>query len=164
MAELRRKLRRLKLSRIDLVPEGAHPGARIEFTKADQTKEHHMGKTEKADLLAKAKAIAEDTTLTLEARRVGWEAARQIECVAEARPDPKAVKFGQLVKARRKALDLDQEQVAKAADLAPSSLSRIESGETEAPSLDTVNKLFEAGVVDLDLLREAGFYRGEVPK
>lgn len=165
MAELRRKLRRLKLDRIDLVERGANDGATIQLFK-QHDEERKMGNTEKADLLAKAKAIAEDRSLPLDKRRVGWEAARQIEYAERtaAPPDPKAVRLGMRLLEKRKALGLDQQEIAKAADLSPSSVSRLESGDTELPSQETISKLFDCGVLTLADLKAAGLYRGPVPQ
>lgn len=175
-----RRLTKLRLSRVDLVPAGANPGARIELYKRDESdnQEEPMRNDEAAELLKTARELREaatalrkaalagepepgpepssaDRSLPLEKRRELYIAERQAEH-AERFP-PRADPAGEFLKRKREELGLTQETVAKAANISQPTLSGIENG--SRPLYDTFYEVCKSLGVTYDELKAAGIFR-----
>ena len=144
-----RRLKNLKLRRVDMVPKGASQGANISLIKIDE-EEEEMGKTEQA--IAKSA----DRTLTLEKRRKAYQAERAAEDAPRIpkRPDPS----GEFLKRKREETGRTQADVAKSADLPTSTYNDMECG--SRPSWSAFSNACSALEVTTDELIAAGFLRG----
>jgi len=185
-----RKLRRLRLNRIDLVPSGANPLASISFFKHDTTGEV----AELKRRIAKAERQTEKLKRVDEPESAGWysqledlarervaktkltpaqarvevfhqhpelqaardaEGRRKYERPDLQRPDKVAVFLAK----KRRELGLSQEAVAKSADISQAALSKLESGDTETPTLRTFSRLYSALGLTLEDVQKAGIFR-----
>jgi transcriptional regulator with XRE-family HTH domain len=83
--------------------------------------------------------------------------AEELEPVQNAPERYSSASFARRVKERTEELGLSQRQVAQRADIDPSFLTRITSGERNAPSDDVIERLARAlEMPTLDLFLEAG--------
>ena len=162
---LRRKLRNLRLSRVDLVPVGANEHAHIALAKRQETEpeggaepmlksaENLFAKSE--DLFAKSA----DKALPMEARTKAHREAVRLKHEARnaqpQRPDP----VGILLRKARKDRELGQSKVAEAAGITQAALSKIESGKTATPTLETFSALYSVLGLTYDEVKRAGILR-----
>lgn len=166
----RRRLTKLKLNRVDLVPVGACEGANILIAKRKKEEDELTEASDRNEGTEVAKAEIEKQSEKLHKKfpdlsdrqieklseeRSKWTSEREVEEAERfhPRPDP----AGQFLKTKREAAGVTQEQVAKAAGVTQQAVSQIEAG--SRPSWDVFSRSCEALNVTTDELVEEGLLR-----
>jgi transcriptional regulator with XRE-family HTH domain len=77
-----------------------------------------------------------------------------------------ALSIGELIKIQRKRLDMNQRQLAKASDITPATISRLESGQIKELKSEALKRLADALNVTVDYLlgRTTGWNLSDITK
>lgn len=164
---LRRRLRNLTISRVDLVKVGANPGATIELFKHQKEEQPVTKNTDPADFEQRVEKAARERVaksagkLTIEQATAqvmeqDRELRREYVATRHPAPPPRPDAASEFLKRKREELGLSQVAVAKAADLPPQTLSDIENG--ARPRLDTFAKAAQALGCTTREIAEAGLF------